>query len=127
MSIELAKSHSDETTCGGTTEDEYETPAIILSRRCIVVQRACNCRRERLIVRLSCRTSQDVLNVRRIGLRYGYLSDAVVGEFDVHAVAVVAEDLYLVLVDDVATVTADEVLAKLVLNGFGSAAQHVVA
>ena len=39
-------------------------------------------------------------------------------EFDIHAVTVVAENLDLVFVDDVATMTADEVFAKLVLDGF---------
>ena len=68
-----------------------------------------------------------VLYVRRVGLGYGNLLDTVVSESDVHAIAVVAEDTYLVLVDDISPVAADEVVAELVLDGLGGAAQHVIA
>ena len=68
-----------------------------------------------------------VLYVRRVGLGYGNLLDTVVSESDVHAIAVVAEDTYLVLVDDLSPVAADEVVAELVLDGLGGAAQHVIA
>ena len=46
-------------------------------------------------------------------------------EADVHAVAVVAEDAYLALVDKVATVATDEPTAELGLDGLGGTAQHV--
>ena len=68
-----------------------------------------------------------MLYICRVGFRYGYLFDAVVGQFDVHAIAVVAEDTYLVLVDEISPVAADEVVAELVLDGLGGAAQHVIA
>ena len=48
-------------------------------------------------------------------------------ELDIHAVTVVTEDTYLVLIDDVAPMTADEPVAELALDGLGSATQHVVA
>ena len=68
-----------------------------------------------------------MLYVYRIGLRYRYLFDSIVGEPDVHAVAIVAENLYLVLVNDIATVATDEVVAEFVFYGLGGAAQHVIA
>ena len=67
-----------------------------------------------------------VLYVRRVGLGYGNLLDTVVSESDVHAIAVVAEDTYLVLVDEVTPMTADEPAAKLRFNGLGGAAQHII-
>ena len=68
-----------------------------------------------------------VLYVRRVGLGYGNMLDTVVSESHVHAIAVVAEDTYLVLVDDISPVAADEVVAELVFDGLGGAAQHVIA
>lgn len=48
-------------------------------------------------------------------------------KLNVHAIAVVAEDLNLIFINDVATVTAYEILAKLVLDSLGGTAQHIVA
>lgn len=70
---------------------------------------------------------EHTLDVRCVGFRYGNLSDTVVCEADVHAVAVVAEDAHLALVDEVATVAADEPAAEAGFDGLGGAAQHVVA
>ena len=74
-----------------------------------------------------CALREHALDVRCVGLRYGYLSDAIVSEAYVHAVAVVAEQAYLALVDEVAAVAADEPAAETGLNGLGGTAQHVVA
>ena len=67
------------------------------------------------------------LDIRGIRFRYRYLLDAFVCQLDVHAISVIAEDFNLVLVNNIATVTADEIFAELTLNGLCSAAQHIVA
>lgn len=73
------------------------------------------------------RACEYVLYVCRVGLRYRYLFDAIVGEPDVHAVTVVAENLYLVFVNDIATVATDEVVTEFVFYGLSGATQHVIA
>ena len=45
----------------------------------------------------------------------------------IHTVTVVAENLNLVLIYNIATVATDKVLTELVLDGLGGAAQHVIA
>ena len=48
-------------------------------------------------------------------------------QLDIHAISVVAEDLNLILIHDVASVATDEVLSKLTLDSLGGTAQHIVA
>ena len=67
------------------------------------------------------------LDIRGIRFRYRYLLDAVVRQLDVHAIAVITEYLNLIFIDDVATVTTDEVFAKLILDSLSRDAQHIVA
>ena len=63
-----------------------------------------------------------MLDVCRVGLRYRYLLDAIVSQPDVHAIAVITENLYLILVDDVSSVAADEIFTEFILYSLGRAA-----